>query len=141
MLVGVTVSNMRSVPSEMPYVSYEIDGNQLSQALFYESIYALVRLLSVALVLRKLPMTYSYAPQEGTEENGWVKIEAPQQPNLVNGEWVPYSAYMNKSHLVPVAAFPSYNLVVVSNVLQASENALTPKTAQVILPHLGCRSL
>jgi hypothetical protein len=42
--------------------------------------------------------------------------EAPMQPNLANGEWVPYRSYMNKSHLVPVASFPSYNLVVVNNV-------------------------
>ena len=42
--------------------------------------------------------------------------EAPMQPNLANGEGVPYRSYMNKSHLVPVASFPSYNLVVVNNV-------------------------
>lgn len=45
MVVGVTASNMRSTPGEMKFVSYEIDENQLSQALFYESIYMLVALL------------------------------------------------------------------------------------------------
>lgn len=45
MVVGVTASNMRSAPGEMKFVSYEIDENQLSQALFYESIYMLVALL------------------------------------------------------------------------------------------------
>ena len=44
MVVGVTASNMRSSPGEMKFVSYEIDENQLSQALFYESIYMLVAL-------------------------------------------------------------------------------------------------
>jgi hypothetical protein len=96
MVVGVTASNMRSTPGEMKFVSYEIDENQLSQALFYESIYML----------------------EGTESDGWVMTEAPMQPNLANGEWVPYRSYMNKSHLVPVASFPSYNLVVVNNVAE-----------------------
>jgi hypothetical protein len=45
MVVGVTASNMRSTPGEMKFVSYEIDENQLSQALFYESIFMLVALL------------------------------------------------------------------------------------------------
>jgi hypothetical protein len=49
MIVGVTASNMRSSPGEMKFVSYEIDDNQLSQALFYESIYMLVALSALSL--------------------------------------------------------------------------------------------
>jgi hypothetical protein len=136
MVVGVTVSNMRSTPGEMMTVSYKIDDDQLSQALFYESVYMVVRKPNVGLLLLlgvvvlcerpisrrnetpgKLRHTHTHTRmQEGTESDGWVMTEAPMQPNLANGEWVPYRSYMNKSHLVPVASFPTYNLVVVNNV-------------------------
>ncbi len=48
MVVAVTVSNLRAKPQEMESVSYEIDHLQLSQLVFMESVYTLVRQLRPA---------------------------------------------------------------------------------------------
>lgn len=94
MIISVPVTDLRSKPEAVPQglqgpaMSKDI-GAQDSQCLFGECILA--------------------EPVEGNPS--WMRVSALGQKAWKDPKWIPYPGFILTSHLRPVAAFPSYNIV------------------------------